>query len=179
MLNLLVGVQDCNPFSFSLLDFLSYKFSCETQFQWSFPLALLSFFSACLDLLDRAQRSIPIAVLSCLLIKYSNSELTESNYFFELGYRAVIKLGTERLATADQCSPVALQLGARLIKPRSAVLCSLQRCITSPPFSARTKCGPGIPLVLECTLRLRLAPGRHFTALTLLQARVPLPPAPL
>ena len=97
MLNLSVGVQDCNPFSFSLLDFLSYKFSCETQFQWSFPLALLSFFSACLDLLDRAQRSIPIAVLSCLLIKYSNFELTESNYFFELGYRAVIKLGTERL----------------------------------------------------------------------------------
>ena len=62
------------------------------------PLALLSFFSACLDLQHNgAQRSIPIAVLSCLLIKYSNSELTESNYFFELGYRAVIKLGTERL----------------------------------------------------------------------------------
>ena len=62
------------------------------------PLALLSFFSACLDLQHNgAQRSIPIAVLSCLLIKYSNFELTESNYFFELGYRAVIKLGTERL----------------------------------------------------------------------------------
>ena len=97
MLNLSVGVQERNPFSFSFLDFHSHTFSCDTQFPWSFPLALLSFFSACLDLLDRAQRSIPIAVLSCLLIKYSNSELTESNYFFELGYRAVIKLGTERL----------------------------------------------------------------------------------
>ena len=47
-----------------------------------------------------------------------------------------------------------------------------------PPFSARTKCGPGIPLILECTLHLWLAPGRHFTALTLLQSRVPLPPTP-
>ena len=154
MLNLSVGVQDCNPLSFSLLDFLSYKFSCETQFQWSFPLALLSFFSACLDLLDRAQRSIPIAVLSCLLIKYSNSELTESNYFFELGYRAVIKLGTERLLRTGALLLLSSWARDRLIKPRSAVLCSLQRCITSPPFSARTKCGPGIPLILECTLRL-------------------------
>ena len=149
MLNLSVGVQDCNPLSFSLLDFLSYKFSCETQFQWSFPLALLSFFSACLDLLDRAQRSIPIAVLSCLLIKYSNFELTESNYFFELGYRAVIKLGTERLLRTGALLLLSSWARDRLIKPRSAVLCPLQRCITPPPFSARTKCGPGIPLILE------------------------------
>jgi hypothetical protein len=134
MLNLSVGVQERNPFSFSFLDFLSYTFSCDTQFPWSFPLALLSFFSACLDLLDRAQRSIPTAVLSCLLIKHSNSELTESNYFFELGYRAVIKLGTERLLRTGALLLLSSWARDRLIKPRSAVLCSLPPAMYySPP----------------------------------------------